>query len=236
MTFRIVYLSETGSTNDWIAERAEDGLWVRADRQTAGRGRRARVWTSEIGNLFASTFVALKPGEGPAQQLSFVAANALLDTVARWVPRTRLSLKWPNDLLLDGVKVSGILLEGGPKGIVIGFGVNLAHFPEGTERPATSLAAAGISPPSAREACETLSEAFAAHRLRWRTEGFTATRADWLAAAAGVGQAVVARLGNGEIPGIFESLAEDGALLLRLQDGGSRFIHAGEVFMLGERN
>lgn len=235
MSSRIVDLAETGSTNDWIAECPEDGLWVRADRQTAGRGRRARAWTSETGNLFASTFATPQPGEGPAQQLSFVAANALLDAVARWVPHDRLSLKWPNDLLLDGVKLAGILLEGHPQGVVIGFGVNLVHFPEGTERPATSLAAAGIVPPTAREACETLAEAFAAHRLRWREQGFAATRADWLAAAAGIGKPMVARIGNAETAGTFEGLAADGALLLRLPDGGSRPIHAGEVFMLGEQ-
>ncbi len=236
MSFRIVDLAETGSTNDWIAERPEDALWVRADRQTAGRGRRARAWTSEVGNLFTSTFVAPQAGEGPAQQLSFVTANALLDTVARWVPRERLSLKWPNDLLLDGVKVAGILLEGHAQGVIIGIGVNLAHFPEGTERPATSLAAAGITPPPAREACETLAEAFAAHRRRWREEGFAATRDDWLAAAAGLGKPIVARLGNADLAGTFEGLAADGALLLRLQDGTLRPIHAGEVFTLGDRH
>lgn len=235
MSFRIVDLAETGSTNDWIADNPEDGLWVRADRQTAGRGRRARAWTSDIGNLFTSTFAAPQPGEGAAQQLSFVAANALLDTVARWVPRERLSLKWPNDLLLDGVKVAGILLEGHAQGVIIGIGVNLAHFPEGTERPATSLAAAGIVPPSAREACETLAEAFAAHRHRWREGGFAATRADWRSAAAGLGMPIVARLGNADLAGTFEGLAEDGALLLRLPDGMLRPIHAGEVFTLGDQ-
>lgn len=235
MNFRIVDLAETGSTNDWIAEHPENGLWVRADRQTAGRGRRARTWTSEIGNLFTSTLAAPQPGEGPSQQLSFVAANALLETVARWVPRDRLSLKWPNDLLLDGVKVAGILLEGHAQGVIIGIGVNLAHFPEGTERPATSLAAVGIAPPSAREACRTLAEAFAAHRRRWREEGFVATRADWLAAAAGLGKSIVARLGNADLTGTFDGLAEDGALLLRLPDGTLRPIHAGEVFTLGDR-
>ena len=102
MNPRITELGEVGSTNDWIAAHAVDGAWIRADRQTGGRGRRARPWTSDAGNLFASTFAAPQPSEGPPQQLSFVAANALLDCAARWVPRDRLSLKWPNDLHLDG--------------------------------------------------------------------------------------------------------------------------------------
>lgn len=228
----IIELGEVGSTNDWMAAHAVDGAWVRADRQTAGRGRRSRPWTSEIGNLFASTFAAPRAGEGPQQQLSFVAANALLDTAARWVPRGRLTLKWPNDLHLNDRKLAGILLEGCAGGVVIGFGLNLAHYPEMTERPAISIAAAGITPPAAREACAVLAEAFAAHRQRWRDHGFAATRADWLARATGIGTPVLARLGNEDVGGIFEDLADDGALLLRLQGGGLRAIHAGEVFML----
>jgi BirA family biotin operon repressor/biotin-[acetyl-CoA-carboxylase] ligase len=234
MTGRIVALAEVDSTNDWIAAHAEDGLWVRADRQTAGRGRRQRRWISEIGNLFASTFVAPAAGDGPVQQLSFVAANALLEALARHVPRTRLSLKWPNDVHLDGAKVAGILLEGGQGGVVIGFGVNLVHYPDATERPATSLAAAGVLPPPAPDIGADLAECFAAHRRRWREAGFAATRADWLAAAAGIGQPVIARLGGEDVVGTFLDLAGDGALLLGLPDGTIRPIHAGEVFGLQE--
>jgi BirA family biotin operon repressor/biotin-[acetyl-CoA-carboxylase] ligase len=233
MSIRLVELAEVDSTNDWIAHKPEDSLWVRADRQTAGRGRRARGWTSEIGNLFASTFVALRPDEGPAQQLSFVAANALLDTVARWVDRQRLSLKWPNDLLIDGVKVAGILLEGHATGVVVGFGLNLAHHPADTERPATSFAAVGVAPPTPSEAVTVLAEAFAAHRRKWRESGFDAVRGDWLASGSGIGLPMVARLGNETLEGTFSGLASDGALLLRLPSGEMRTIHAGEVFQLG---
>ncbi len=232
MSRRIVELAETASTNDWIAANPQDGLWVRADRQSAGRGRRGRSWTSDIGNLFASTYVRARPEEGPLQQLSFVAANALHATAARWIAASRLSLKWPNDLLLDGKKLAGILLESSAEGVVVGFGMNLTHHPDGTEFPATSFAAAGISVPGASEVCAMLAEAFDAHRTTWRESGFAATRRDWLAHATGLGAKVLARLGNEDVTGVFDGLGSDGALHLRLQDGTIRPIHAGEVFML----
>src|SRR3546814_17137925 len=108
-------LAELGSTNDWLADAARqgapEGQWVRADRQTGGRGRRGRTWVSEPGNLYASTLIRLRGGDPPAQQLGFVAALALHRALSAWAPAARLSLKWPNDLLMDGAKLSGILRE-----------------------------------------------------------------------------------------------------------------------------
>ncbi|MGI4881217.1 MAG: biotin--[acetyl-CoA-carboxylase] ligase, partial [Janthinobacterium lividum] len=154
----ITHIATIGSTNDWLAERPDlpDESWVRADTQTGGRGRRGRAWLSIPGNLFTSVVVRPQAGEGPSQQLSFVAAVALAAMLDRWIAPDRLSLKWPNDVLLDGVKVAGILLEGGVGGVeggatIIGFGVNLAGHPDTTERPATSLPAAGIAAPTASE-------------------------------------------------------------------------------------
>ena len=233
----ITHLASVSSTNDWIAEAAArgepDGLWVRADRQTAGRGRRGRAWTSDTGNLFASTLVRPQPGEGPPAQLSFVAALALHDTAATWTEARRLSLKWPNDLLLDGVKCAGLLLEGREGVVVLGCGVNLAHHPVETERPATSFAARAIAAPPPAEAAERLAHAFARRRAEWRHDGFAAaTRREWLARAHGVGRRVEARLGSETLTGTFEDVAPDGALLLRLDSGALRAIYAGEVFDL----
>ena len=98
------------------------------------------MWASLPGNVFASVLIKPQSGEGPAPQLSFVAALALARALDRWVAPERLTLKWPNDLLLDGTKVSGILLEGQGGATIIGLGVNLAGHPESSERPATSLA------------------------------------------------------------------------------------------------
>lgn len=231
----IVELEVVGSTNDWLAERAAalpDGTWVRTDRQLAGRGRRGRPWTSEPGNVFASTLSKPQPGEGPAQQLSFVAALALDHVLQYWVPDDRLGLKWPNDVLLDGVKCSGILLEGVSGGTIIGFGVNLIQHPLDSERPATSLLAANIRPPSAHEFVERLADCFAGCRALWRAQGFEPIRERWLARAAGRGGLLAARLGRETLTGRFDDLAADGALKLRLVDGTVRAIHAGEVFGL----
>ena len=232
----IIALATVPSTNDWLAERRvdlPDGSWVRADVQTSGRGRRGRTWVSQPGNLFASVLVRPQPGEGPAQQLSFVAAVALDRALTTSVPPERLALKWPNDLLLDGVKVSGILLEGQGDATIIGFGVNLADHPVDTERPATSLAAAGVAPPAAAAFCIRLAESFAATRAEWRTYGFAGIRTAWLSRATGVGHRLEARLGAETLLGRFEDLGPDGALQLRLDDGSLRAVHAGEVFAVG---
>ena len=232
----IVELAVVGSTNDWMTTDAlagaADGRGGRADRQSGGRGRRGRAWTSEAGNLFATTLCRPQPGDGPAQQLSFVAALALDDALQYWVPAERLGLKWPNDVLLDGVKCCGILLEGIEGATIIGFGVNLLHHPHDTERPATSLTAAGVSPPTAAEFAARLAERFSACRAAWRDGGFEPIRARWLDRAAGKGDMLAARLGSETLTGRFDDLGADGALQLRLDNGSLRAIHAGEVFGL----
>ena len=171
-----------------------------------------------------------QPGEGPPQQLSFVAAVALARALDRWVAFDRLTLKWPNDLMLGAIKVAGILLEGQAGATIIGFGVNLAAHPGDSERPATSLAGAGLAPPPAHDVAERLADTFAATRDEWRAGGFGAIRTAWLARAAGLGLPLVARLGSETVTGTFEGLANDGALQLRLDDGRIRAVHAGEVF------
>jgi len=229
----VTHLAEVGSTNDWLLARADalpDGHWVRADRQTAGRGRRGRVWNDGAGNFMGSVLVK---ADGPVQQLSFVAALALHDALAGTCgDAARFTLKWPNDVLLDGVKCSGILLERQGAALVIGIGVNLAHHPDGTERPATSLAAVGLPVPAPGALLAALAPAFGRWRSRWAADGFAPIRAAWLARAAGVGGRIVARLGQESPEGVFAGLGDDGALLLAGDDGSVRAIHAGEVFAL----
>jgi len=229
----IHHLESIGSTNDWFADRdLLDESWVRADTQTGGRGRRGRSWESVPGNLFASVLVRPQVGEGAAAQLSFIAAVALARALDHWIAPDRLTLKWPNDVLLDRVKVAGILLEGGTGATIIGFGVNLAGHPEATERPATSLPAAGIAVPAAADVVMRLASTFADVRSCWRDYGFAPVRAEWLARAGGLGTSLEARLGSETITGIFSGLAEDGALLLTRPDASVRRVHAGEVFAL----
>lgn len=234
----LTHLPEVGSTNDWLLARAADlpdGHWVVADRQTAGRGRRGRAWSDGAGNLMASVLVR---APGPVQQLSFVMAVALRDAVLRVAAPdqepvgtqsllpNRLRLKWPNDLLLDGQKLSGILLERSGDALVIGVGVNIAQAPLGT-----SLAAAGLAV-TRDDVLTALIHRFAALRAEWQDQGFTPIRERWLAAAAGLGEPLVARLGQEEVFGRFAGLEADGALSLRLDDGRIRTIHAGEVFAI----
>ncbi|WP_353216632.1 biotin--[acetyl-CoA-carboxylase] ligase [Sandarakinorhabdus sp.] len=256
MTAGITHLAEVGSTNDWLLARTAalpDGHWVIADRQTAGRGRRGRVWSDGSGNLMASVLVQ---AEGAVQQLSFVAALAVVEALAEITSRppnasvqrlSRLgsaesdlsrkgrgdfSLKWPNDVLLGGVKCAGILLERQGAALVIGIGINLAQHPEATERPATSLAAAGLPVPRPLEALAVLAQRFADWRTVWQREGFALVRSAWLGHAAGIGGRMAARLGTETPEGVFTGLGDDGALLLRLDDGTMRAVHAGEVFAI----
>jgi BirA family biotin operon repressor/biotin-[acetyl-CoA-carboxylase] ligase len=223
-------VDETGSTNDDLAALARagaaEGLWLRAERQTGGRGRQGRAWSSPPGNLYASTLVRVRPGDPPAPTLALVAAVALHEAASLYA--SGILIKWPNDLLAAGAKLSGILLERVADAVVIGFGVNLAHHPIDIDRPATSIAAvAGVAPePSAF--LETLADVFARWLGRWRSENLLQVRRAWLAAAHTLGTALVA---GGE-EGLFEGLEETGALRLRLADGTLRIVHAGDVFLI----
>ncbi len=169
-------------------------------------------------------------GEPPAATLALVAAVALEETVCVFLPG-RAQIKWPNDVLIDGAKLSGILLERADDAVVIGFGVNLAHHPTDTERPATSLAAHGAAPDPHLFA-ETLAETFARWLSRWR-DGIAPVRDRWLQRAHPIGTALTARLADGSnVDGLFQGLDSEGALILRLADGSTRAIHAGDVFLL----
>lgn len=232
MTIRTV--AETGSTNaDMVVlarQGVEEGLWLRAERQTAGRGRQGRAWTSPAGNLYASTLVRLRSSDPPAATLALVAAVALHEAVG--VFGVAAQLKWPNDLLIAGAKLSGILLERSDDAVVIGIGVNLSHHPDLPDRPTTSLAAhdAQVAPDAF---LDVLAEAFARRLTRWRGEGIAAIRAAWLAAAHPAGTALSVRLPDGSAyDGLFDGLDPDGALILRLASGQRHVIHAADVFLL----
>ncbi|AQR73028.1 biotin--[acetyl-CoA-carboxylase] ligase [Sphingomonas sp. LM7] len=226
-------VSETGSTNADVAELAQsgasEGLWLRAERQNAGKGRQGRAWDSPAGNLYISTLVRVRPGEPSPATLALVAAVALEEAVSLF--GVQPMLKWPNDLLIDGAKLSGILLERVEDAVIVGFGVNLAQHPDDLGRPATSVAAHAPAPDPEIFA-ETLAEIFARWLSRWR-EGIAPVRDRWLARAHPTGTALTARLADGSsVDGLFDGLDPQGALILRLADGTSRVIHAGDVFLL----
>jgi BirA family biotin operon repressor/biotin-[acetyl-CoA-carboxylase] ligase len=227
---------ELDSTNEEARRLADAGevgpLWVTAERQTKGRGRRGRAWETGEGNIAAT--LLLRPGRSAAAgHISFVAALAVADLVAHFAPDAAVAVKWPNDVLAFGSKLAGILVEAGRDGkggwLAIGIGVNLASFPPGTEFPATSLAHLGLVPPPPDVALALLAARFANWYDVWMDEGFEIVRAAWLAKAAQLGAPIRARLPHETQEGIFEGIDASGALLLN-QEGRVRVIAAGEVF------
>jgi BirA family biotin operon repressor/biotin-[acetyl-CoA-carboxylase] ligase len=237
MSAPIRTVAATGSTNDdMLAEAAAgaaEGLWLRADCQTGGKGRQGRDWESPRGNLYASTLVRLRPADPPAPSLALVAAVALHETLALFAAGAPIAIKWPNDILAGTAKLAGILLERVDQCVVAGFGANLAAYPPVTSRPATSLAELGAAAPDPQLVCETLSESLARWLARWRGEGLAPVRAAWLAAAHPRGTALSTHGPDGHrLEGLFEGLDGGGALRLRLADGSIHIVHAGDVFLI----
>jgi BirA family biotin operon repressor/biotin-[acetyl-CoA-carboxylase] ligase len=239
----ILLLEETDSTNADARRRAEAGeagpLWIVARRQTAGRGRRGREWASEGGNLFATLLQVTRKAPAEAAQVTFVAALAIADLLDAYAPPSLVTIKWPNDVMLAGEKTSGVLVESGAHEsgglwLAVGIGVNLAHAPAGTERPATALVhhlrGDALAPPTVEAAAALLARAFAVWMDRWETLGFQPILDAWQARTPGLDGPAVARLGRETVEGRAEGVAPDGALKLRLADGSLRLISAGDVF------
>lgn len=230
-------VAETGSTNDDLAALARDGApegtWLRAERQSGGRGRQGRSWSSSPANLHASTLVRLRPGDPPAATLALLAAIALQEVVEGFAGADAVTIKWPNDLIAAGAKLSGILLERSGDAVIVGFGVNLGDHPEGLDRPATSLRALTGSAPAPEQFLGQLAPAFAAWLSRWRSQGLAPVRRRWLDKAHPIGTALATTAPDGgRIEGLFQGLDESGALKIRLADGSTHIIHAGDVFVI----
>jgi len=210
---------------------AAEGLWLRAERQTGGRGRHGRHWRSPTGNLYASTLVRLRPVEPAPATLALVAAVALHQVVQAYAGPEAIRIKWPNDLLARGDKLSGILLERIDDAVVIGFGVNLASCPD--DLPATSLQRLAGVAPDPDTFLRDLVDSFASWLARWRGQGLAPIVAAWLDHAHPKGTPLsAAAAGAPAVDGLFDGLEADGALRLRLADGSTHVIHAGDVFLI----
>jgi BirA family biotin operon repressor/biotin-[acetyl-CoA-carboxylase] ligase len=233
---------ELPSTNAEARRRAEAGeagpVWILARRQTDGRGRRGRSWSSGEGNLAATLLTTTARPPAEAAQVSFLAALAAADLADACVGPGAAQLKWPNDVLVRGRKAVGVLLEAGPRAdglwIAVGVGVNLASHPADVDPPATSFAEhMAAPPPEPRAALEILADRFERWRAAWEADGFAPIAKAWSARAHGLGRPCEARLPSRTVRGTAEGLEPDGALRLRLQDGGVERITAGDVFFEG---
>ena len=239
--WRVERRQSVGSTNDEARRRALEGdsgrLWIVAQEQTQGRGRRGRIWTSPPGNLYASALLIDPSPVAIAAQIGFVAGVALRGAVGDFGASDEVKLKWPNDLVWRGAKLAGLLVEGvslndGRLACVVGIGVNCANSPTGLAYPTDSLVNAlerSITP-------ATLFERLAIHFEEalavWRGgAGFAAIRAQWLTHAAGLGGPIRVAGAQGVRDGIFQTLDEQGRLVLSGANGPES-VEAGDLFLI----
>ncbi|MDP2205507.1 MAG: biotin--[acetyl-CoA-carboxylase] ligase [Alphaproteobacteria bacterium] len=233
-------LAQTGSTNDDAKALARlgaaEGSIVQALCQTAGRGRQGNQWMSEPGNLYMSMILRPQVSAAQSGQLSFLAAVALAQTVQALLPPTAdIALKWPNDLLIDGRKAAGILLEtesASGKGfidwLVLGMGLNLRHAPTG----AISLLEAGAENIDVAAARDFLAGNVLTLYRCWQQEGFSAIRSAWLERAAHLGRTIRVRLPGEDFHAVFDGIDAQGALEITMEGGAKRVIASGEVFAI----
>src|SRR6266480_5788279 len=247
--YRLAAFDQVGSTNAEAMSRARDGergpMWFVTTEQTAGRGRRQRAWIAPRGNLASSVLEVLDVSPGVAATLGFAAGLSLESALQKLsieanfrragAEPLRYALKWPNDVMADGRKLAGILLEaeavsGDRLAVVVGIGTNVIAAPEGTPTPATSLAALGVNV-GAEEVFATLSDSWAEFRGIWdRGRGFGEIRRLWLERAAGLGQGVAIQSGSAIVEGTFDTIDEQGCMIVRTVDGKRIPIAAGDVY------
>ncbi|MHA1600230.1 MAG: biotin--[acetyl-CoA-carboxylase] ligase [Alphaproteobacteria bacterium] len=239
--YRLIAMDSVGSSNDearTLADAgAEEGTLVWVLEQTKGRGRHGRTWDSPRGNLYLSLILRPECALAEAAQLGFVAALAIGDAIGAVAPpMLEVTYKWPNDVLVHGRKVSGLLLEskvtsdGALEWLILGAGVNVQNHPDDARFPATNLIFESVGP-EVNEA--VVLEAFARHFLtwvnRWTEDGFEPIRRNWLSHAHGLGEEIEVRLAKETLRGTFRELDETGALILELPDTSRRVITAGDV-------
>jgi BirA family biotin operon repressor/biotin-[acetyl-CoA-carboxylase] ligase len=252
--YRLRAFDSVGSTNSeaLAAAAAGDpgGIWFAAPQQTEGRGRRGRQWESPRGNLAASLLVIPEADPTVAATLGFVAGVSLSSALSAILPgglvkvgidgadalsdNSRIALKWPNDVLADGAKLAGILLEAskladGRHAIVIGFGVNAVAAPQGLPYPATSLVELGVNR-TAEDVFEALSDAWVDAFSTWNDgRGVGPVLEQWRMSAAGIGAPVAVTQDGQVLRGIFETIDDAGRLIVRADDDRRIAITAGDV-------
>lgn len=249
---RILTFDQLDSTNTEAQRQLESGallpLWIISKTQTLGRGRQGRNWVSQIGNLFCSGLYPLSSDARHDAQKSFVAALAIYDTLSEYVAPELLTIKWPNDVLLDGKKVSGILLERfvskqKGSGLCIGIGINLLANPQSVTDQETACVIDYIAdhllndPEPILDMPEPVLAILATKYDHWTrrhdAEGFEPIRKIWLSRAARMGEQITVSLANERFTGYADDLSVDGALIVKLGTGERRHIRAGDIFFEG---
>lgn len=239
--FNLVALETVGSTNDEARRQAEngapEGTLIQARTQTDGRGRRGRTWVSPAGNLYMSLILRPDCSVAAGLEVSFVSAVAMCDTIGSVLPpMASVTAKWPNDVLVNGRKAAGILLEsasgstGKLRWLVVGFGVNIEQFPNNTEYPATSLHFEGVTDIAPLELLSAFTRYFKRWFDIWKSEGFSVIRSAWLKRAAGLGKSLEVRLPEERFVGRFLDIDENGSLLVELNNGTVRSVTTGDIF------
>ena len=191
-----------------------------------------RTWDSPVGNLYCSTLVRLQPSDPLPHTLALVAANAVHALVAP-LCAGQARIKWPNDILVDGAKIAGILLERTGDAIIVGIGINVTDHPSNLDRPVTSLSAQGATDTEAGALLDRLAQIFVHWLAIWRAQGLDPVRTHWLLNAHPTGTPMRVQQPDGStVEGAFETLDRQGMLILRLANGQSRAIHAGDIFLI----
>ena len=246
--YRLRGFDSVGSTNTEAANAAATGdpggIWFAAKQQTAGRGRRGRQWESPYGNLAATLLIIPETDPTSAATLGFVAGVALNRALSTILPNGlvkvgisgngRIALKWPNDVMGDGAKLAGILLEAsklpdGRHAVAIGFGVNTLAAPQGLPYPATSLIELGVQR-DAETVFEALSDSWVETFGIWNDgRGISEVLRHWRGSAAGIGAPVAVNQHGAVVRGIFETIDDAGRLIVRGEDNSRIAITAGDV-------
>ena len=243
--FQRVVLGEVDSTNAEALRRADAGemgpIWIAAHRQTSGRGRQGRPWSTETGNLAATLLLSYaNRGSGWIADIGMLTAVAVGEAVAELAPGRKVALKWPNDVLLDGGKVSGILIENvaeaapGLGHMAIGMGINLAHCPspEHVRWKPTCIADVSGGAPTLERALDVLAERTESWLKRLDAHGRTSLLEAWRTRLTGIGQTIEVRLPAETLSGEFRAVDEDGRMILATS-AGDRRISAADIYLPG---
>jgi BirA family biotin operon repressor/biotin-[acetyl-CoA-carboxylase] ligase len=244
--FQIIQYDSVESTMTLAKKIAEEGdnhfHCIQAYEQKSGRGRHGNQWTSPKGNLYLSLILRPKKPLYEFGQMSFVVALALMDMlIASHVPKDLIKIKWPNDILVDDKKISGLLLEAGqdPKGanyLILGSGVNIFYAPDEKAKVSDHLSSQNKTNQiadqiSVIDQCrDKLLHALDRRYQQWHDDNFRDIKNEWLQHAARLGEEITVRTSNERYNGIFETIDDHGALLLRQNSGITRKVQSGEVF------